>query len=377
MTYHIETPEGGTMTRPTRRQSMGEHWRCDHNTWSTMVVPLIREAQDELGSIRLVSTRIGMNEGWAAKVLEHHLNIISERSIKLLARLVDELRTEKASRAAKEAERAGINPVGGAVGMQNGIVATQSAVASQRLRTSPNDSLQQEVARGTAAPGEQGQSEAQERIPSGDQRQKRHLRELVEAMSAFGMSKPEIAKATGYASWASLQQTFAATQHIPRWRLDRAAGVLQALRDNDYEQARRLWEKPRDMEREPVKDEEAELSGEVRRIGPPPKPPRTATVSVVAEAETLRKPEPARPTPETDAERYDRIQDEIETARQPKLDDVVPAAQVTDPVKQLRERLMEVATEEFDKAKKGLPKFMAAGLDAKYDELLKFIESME
>lgn len=285
---------GGQM----RREKGG--YRCSHNDWLE-IVKLIDEAQEHLGSIKLVSTRVKMNEGWAAKVKEHHLNIITQPAVSRLKRLVADLRADALVKAAKEAERAGIVSVeGAAINVQTGVIATGSAMHTKRTSAAilgiEDDLLVGVIEKNGSEPPSQLLVDTipTDKIPAGDQRQRRRLKELVDALGDAGLQRPEIMKALGYGSWEGVRQALTHTAHIPRWRLDRGASVLDAIRQGDYAEAERLWNKPRPIDRAPdERPEEQHLSGvELRRIGPPAKPPR-----VVPSKPTVTAPAPKTPPP--------------------------------------------------------------------------------
>lgn len=250
------------------QQDPGSSWTCSPEFYESTVLPLINEAQKRLKSIRLVSTRLAMNEGWAQSVKTGNRKIVTQASVDGLRALVHDLREEEKNRLAKEAERATREAE------RNGMRVEAIELGGEVLAVTPSvlkdvtKKLAGEVTRNAITNGADS---------SGTDRQLDQIKELCHALSEAGCNKAMIGKVFGYKTYTGVYLFLTGrVDKMPRWRIERATAVLDAMRRGDQAEADRLMALPSPIEkaeREPRPEEE--LSGKVRdirRIGPTPAP---------------------------------------------------------------------------------------------------------
>lgn len=319
-----------------------------------------REDIDELRqfmSWRQISIAVGRNVGWAVKAYEHR-GLVDDRGAADIRHLV---LVERRKRQSQDL----------------GVIRTVGERRDTHDRVTPGAIAAIEQGAVQQAPTAREQEKLAElKVPTGEHQKLEWFQAVVfELRRLRRMSLDEIGAVFGYGGQHPGNSVSSATQgnHVPKqWRLERACEILRELRAGRFAEAEKLMQKPAPIHKETeTVGQQKYVDRPLDRIGPEAKPPRTVTRA--APVPPPAPPPPPAPEPP-----------QLEPA-QVKPAAAAPAKNGTHPnplsreerLNRLKDRLMQVAVEDFEEMLKSEPKFVQPAWRAKQGELITFIESLE
>ncbi len=305
-----------------------------------------------------ISDKLGRGAGFAATSREHR-SIVDEKAVRDLESIVMKDRAMKVG-------------VVGAVGgdRRDGTILTETAITA-RVRDAEQENKRAQHEEQAHRPD---LSPPQEETPMAPDSKllapgvRRYRRMCTELREKHGKDWHFIAKVFGYSDGNSANTVFKQGNLPSKWRFDRADEIFLLMQAGREVDAERLANKPRGIEKaEPEPDTYAGLN----RIGPPP-PPSKAPEPRAPLPPPARKPEPPA-LPARDVGEVLREADARVAGRQ---NGMKPVLTREERLSKLREKLTEAVLELGD-MKDHEPAFLRPLWQAKEDELVRFIESLE
>lgn len=363
--------------RAKSHQRVGEGNKMDYKEWQVFRAD-IDTLRNEFGmSWRQISKAAGggRNAGWAVKCYEHR-GLLDQRGADSVRALVDR----------KRAEAVGF--VGG-VGVREdtGAVVTPGAIRAM---------IQQEAAIQRAggpppSPPPPPPKLAELRVPGGETQKLAWYHDVVrELRETYRMNWDEVGAVFGYGGASPGNSANAAynQNHVPKdWRLERAREILAEIRAGRAAEANNLMRKPAPMPKEQLQQGDQKYVAQptdLRRIGPEAHPSRVVPSRSAMLTETKQEEAPKAEAPAPAPAPAPPVPRPEPPARKPEPKPTPQAATngkhpVTreERLTRLKDRLMQVALEDFEEMASSEPKFIRSAWEAKQAELISFIDSLE